>query len=140
MPPGEPSMPLDRLRDAVREARARTSDYIVADQIGMSRPWVKNFLGGTKPHPSTLRKLNLWYVRYQSEAGPEDIDVVTGEALVRIMLTRMPEADRERARADFYGWMVRTHRSVGVGEPPWVREMREREGEGEEPGEDDPNG
>jgi hypothetical protein len=139
MASGEPSVPVDRLRDAVREASARTSYNVVADQIGMSRPWVKNFLGGTKPHQSTLRKLNLWYVRYQSEAGPEEMDAVTGEALVGLILTRVPEAERERARADFYGWMVRTHRSAGVGEPPWVREVREREGQGieEDPGEED---
>lgn len=86
------------LRDAVRHAVEATSLRAVAAQIGLTHHSVRNFLNGSSPHASNVRKLREWYVREAASAPEPSTDTV--EAALSILTEATGRQARELRSED----------------------------------------
>ena len=119
-PPTRASVPVERLRDAVRRAVQQSSSHEVGRALGLSAPAVRNFVAGAEPRPATLRKLTEWYVREAAVA--HELDAETAVAALGLLLDGLPEQEREGAAVR----VLETIRSVyvdgGSAVPTWAEE------------------
>ena len=94
--------PVPTLREAVREAVARTSVRAVADEVGMSPSGLHSFLNGGRPYARTVRLLAAWFVRRHDAlgakvAGEGDRMVAATRAAVALLVAHLPPAVRASA-------------------------------------------
>lgn len=59
-----PIQSVSLLRESAARAIEETSLRAVARAIGMSPMGLQHFVNGTRPYRGTLRKINLWYLRF----------------------------------------------------------------------------
>ena len=67
MPSGDRRVPLEKLREAVREAVAKTTIRQVASDIGVEHNTIARFLRGATPYSGNRAKLEAWFTG--GEAG-----------------------------------------------------------------------
>lgn len=115
-----PILPVPVLREAVRRAVEASSARAVAEAVGLSHRGVLLFLGGSEPHAKTVRKLSEWFVRNAAEMGL--VDAETASAIVTLLVSGLPEGDREGVRADLLNLLREAHRRSGTDPPAWLAE------------------
>jgi hypothetical protein len=116
--PPELPVPLSALREAVRRAVAGSSERAVASAVGMSQRGLRLFVGGAKPHASTLRKLTLWYV---SQSAGVHLDQETAEAVLALLTGGLPEKERAGVRERVLDVLREAHRAAGTNPPEWLK-------------------
>jgi hypothetical protein len=103
------AIPLDTLRAFVLAESERSSLRDVAEQAGVGRTTLRNFIcAETTPHPRIRRLLALWYVREAGAARALD----ACEAL----LSALPVDRRTAAATDLYAFVRELHRTYGGGD------------------------
>jgi hypothetical protein len=107
------------LREAVRRAVEATSLRAVAAQIGLTHHSVRNFLNGSSPHASNVRKLREWYVREAASAPEPSAESV--EAALSILTETLPEDRRESIGRKMLEMLREEHTASGVRLPRWLR-------------------
>jgi hypothetical protein len=75
------------------------------------------FLGGSEPHAKTVRKLSEWFIRHAAEMGP--VDAETAGAVITLLVSGLPEGEREGVRADLLNLLREAHRRSGT-VPGWL--------------------
>jgi hypothetical protein len=81
-------------RQLVQKRVDGSSLRAVATEIGMSSSGLHVFLGGSRPHPATLKKISAWAAREQ--AGQLPIDSRDVEAAVALLVRFVESAPNER--------------------------------------------
>lgn len=92
----ETGVPVEVLREAARERVTSSSLRIAAAEIGMSWKGLELFVGGTRPHPATVRKLTEWYLR-RAALNEEEPTREMIAAAVAVIVRQLPLAYREGA-------------------------------------------
>jgi hypothetical protein len=87
-------IPVQRLREAAAAAVLESSRQRVAAEIGLSSRGLWKFLGGARPHPATIEKLERWFHGRGLGGAQEGITVV---AALGVLLARVRPAEREEA-------------------------------------------
>src|SRR5687767_5496836 len=75
---------VNAIREVIRNRVDATSLRAVSDEIGMSFSGLRSFLGGTRPHPATWKKIERYIV-------------ATGTASIRRQVETIPRAEVEAA-------------------------------------------
>lgn len=84
-------------RQVVQERVDTSSLRVVATEIGMSPSGLHVFLGGSRPHPATLKKISAWAAR--ERAGQRPIDSRDVDAAVALLVRYVEGAPSERQAA-----------------------------------------
>lgn len=121
-------VPIDAVRELARDHAERTSLRQLAPEIGLGHSTLHNFLSGAAPHPRVRRLLGLWYLRVTGGSA-EEFTIRPYAAAIDVLLSEVPEAVRDRARADLLGVLERGYRASGVEAPGWLAALRAREAE-----------
>jgi AcrR family transcriptional regulator len=106
------SVPVDVLREAVRERVAATSLRAVEAATGVSYTSLRWFLTGSDPYSSTLTKLASWYFR--EVAGSN-----TAEAM-STLLAALPTKTRSEAESSIRAAVMRAFEQAGCPVPNWL--------------------
>jgi transposase-like protein len=61
MPSGDRRVPLEKLREAVRAAVAKTTIRQVAGEIGVEHNTIARFLRGATPYSANRAKMETWF-------------------------------------------------------------------------------
>lgn len=122
MASADPGVPVSALRWAVTQAVARTSSHAVAREVGMSAPSLRDFIDGSEPRQSTVRKLTAWYVRTATERG-EVLDERTARAALALLVEPIPPERRADALRELVEAMERGYRMAGAPVPKWLRKL-----------------
>lgn len=116
------AVPVPVLRAAAQEAVGRTSSHAVARAVGMSAPSLRDFIKGSEPRPSTVRKLTAWYIRTAGERG-EVLSEETARAALALLVEPVAPDGREKVRRALVEAMEEGYRATGTEVPKWLREM-----------------
>ena len=112
---------LDRIRDALREAIARTTLRAVALRVGMSPTGLQEFVGSrSRPYGKTCEKVRAWFYR---EAGFSSIAPDDAAVLLRRLVGTLPPPDRGVAR--LLDCVEGAYREAGMFSPEWVTRVRQ---------------
>jgi hypothetical protein len=120
MAPPDPVLPVSVLRAAVADAVKRTSSHAVARGVGMSAPSLRDFINGSEPRQSTLRKLTAWYIRTAWERG-EVLSDETARAALALLVEHLPEEKREEAVRGMLADLWERTEAAKVRRPGWLR-------------------
>ncbi len=112
------------LLSAVRGLTEAVGYRKAAAAVGMSSGGLYQLLAGTDPHPGTIRKLTLWYVRVVAEGGAEDISADTGRAALAVLCGHLPPGRREAAEFALLDQIERTTAGARIPLPKWAAELR----------------
>ena len=121
MPPPNPHVPIEAIREAARRAVAETSLRAVARSIPMSPMGLQHFVNGTRPYRSTLRKLNAWYVNRGASRG--EFSEETARAALAILLDGIPEGQQDDARAALLERLASLHADARTELPLWLARL-----------------
>jgi predicted small secreted protein len=112
------------LRAAVVAAVGNNTLRGVARDIGLSAPAVQNFIDGAEPRrPSTLQKLEGWYVRQLALSGDE-LSIDSAKAAVFILVRDLPEEYQLSLTFELLD-LIATRYSVHLGAvPQWIEQLR----------------
>lgn len=121
----EPQISVTLLREAVREAVARTSSHTVARAVGMSAPSLRDFMRGAEPRENTIRKLSMWYIRTMANRG-EGISEDTLRAGLELLVAPLPPEHRTGVLRDLAAALKRGYRNAELPVPLWVTELLKR--------------
>lgn len=124
MAPADSTVPVSTLRAAVASAVARTSSHVVAREVGMSAPSLRDFVNGSEPRPSTVRKLMAWYVRTAADRG-DVLSEATARAALALLVEPIAPEKREGALRELVDAMERSYRAAGAPVPKWLRNRGE---------------
>jgi hypothetical protein len=119
MPQSSPAMPVDVLRDALRERVAESSLRVAGEEVGMSWKWVDKFLAGAQPQPATRRKLTEWYIRRVASRDEEPASE-TAQAALAILVRHLPPAERAEVVDKFIELLSTVIESKGYRSPEWM--------------------
>lgn len=112
---------LDRIREALREAIARSTLRAVARRVGMSPTGLQEFVaGGSRPYGKTREKVRMWFYR---EAGFSSITPDDAAGLLRRLVGTLPEPERGVAR--LLDAVESAYHESGMLSPQWVKRVRE---------------
>jgi len=108
------------LRAAVAAAVRENTLRGVARDIGLSAPAVQNFIEGAEPRrPSTVQKLEGWYVRHLA-SGKSELSSEVVRASILLLVRDLPPVDRARVVAEVLE-LVAAHHSSRLGfVPRWL--------------------
>lgn len=109
---------LQSLRSAVAEAVERSSLRRVAVAVGMSHTGLLAILEGGVPRPSTLRKLEAWYIR--QSAGTHEVDAATAASALALLLDGIPKKDLPAVRDEIRGAVREAFRVRRLEPPGWL--------------------
>lgn len=115
----ESGVPVETLREAARLRVEETSLRVAAGEIGMSHRGLEDFIGGTKPHASTAKKLSGWYLK-RAAAGELEVSSEIAEAAIRALTQHLPPASRAPARARLLAALRAESEASGTPLPRWV--------------------
>jgi hypothetical protein len=120
------SVPLEVLRELARSEAELSSIRIVAEDAGVGRSTLHNFIArGTMPHPRVRRLLALWYLRRLS--GVSEMELLRPYAsALDVLLADVPEEGRARVLATLLDGVQRECADGGEGAPQWVDALRRR--------------
>jgi len=112
---------LDRIREALREAIARTTLRAVARRVGMSPTGLQEFVaGGSRPYGKTREKVRMWFYW---EAGFSSIAPDDAAWLLRRLVGTLPEPERGVVR--LLDTVELAYHASGMFSPEWVKQVRE---------------
>ncbi len=130
MAAAEPAVPVSELRAWVAEAAARTSFNQVAKEVGLTTRTVIDFVNGSNPHASSIRRYTRWFVQYLRDHGEGDLPAHAAGAAIDLLLEHLPPRKRAAVRESLLGYLHSSAREAGVSEPGWMREIRRRDSSG----------
>jgi transcriptional regulator with XRE-family HTH domain len=122
MPPQAARVPVEAIRREAKLAEEATSLRAVARDIGVSAAGLRQFLNGRSPYPTTLVKLNAWYLRRLASA-PE-FTAAAAQAGLRVLLEAIPADEREAAAAELLEYLEGLYRGRRLRPPAWLAELR----------------
>ena len=105
-------MPVDVLREAVRERVAATSLRSVETETGVSYTSLRWLLAGSEPYSENLAKLNFWY--FSTITGGRTAGALT------TVLSALPAATRAEAAETIRAAIRRAYRDAGCSVPEWA--------------------
>lgn len=85
----------------------------------MDHRGVAKFLTGSRPRPSTRKRLEEWYARWTA-TQPTGMDPATAHAALRLLLSGIPRSDRDRASVEAITALRRIYRQYSASEPIWL--------------------
>jgi len=106
------------LRESVRSAVSASSLRAVAEQVGLTHRGLALFIEGSKPRPSTIRKLTAWYLNRPRDGeaiSPED-----AEAVLAVLLMGVPVKTLDKLMRRVVVSMRQICDEAGVAPPPWI--------------------
>jgi hypothetical protein len=112
MDSGDLSVPVDVLREAVRERVAATSLRGVEAETGVSYTSLRWFLGGSEPYSDNLAKLTSWY--FKTITGSPSAEAFS------TLLASLPAETRVEAAKTIRAAVQRAYRDAGCPVPEWV--------------------
>lgn len=119
MPPREPSVPIELLLEAARQRVAVTNLREAAAEIGMEHSGLHKLLKGTKPQPSTVRKLTSWYLR-RAASGELEVEPDVARVALAVLIQHLLPARRDAAQAQVVELLKRITASEGAPVPKWM--------------------
>ena len=111
----------DVVREFVRQESERTSQNVVAREIGVGAPTLLNFLEGATPRSRVGRKLRVWYARvavrnrYLHPALAEDV--------VSLLCSGLTDGNRARFLRAVVERLTALHREQRTPPPEWLRHV-----------------
>jgi hypothetical protein len=117
----ESGVPVETLREAARIRVEETSLRVAASEIGMSHRGLEDFIGGTKPHASTAKKLTEWYLK-SAAAGEFNVSTEIAQAALAVLTRYLPPERRAQAQARVVGTLGELAVEVGVPLPTWFED------------------
>jgi hypothetical protein len=117
---------VDVLRESVRRAVAASSLRAVAEQVGLTHRGLALFIEGSKPRPSTVRKLTAWSLG--RPRGAEAVSREDAEAVLAILLAGVPPERMDAAVRRVVTGMRRVCVDAGVPPPAWIDASLARRG------------
>jgi hypothetical protein len=112
------------LRESVRGAVSASSLRAVAEQVGLTHRGLALFIEGSKPRPSTIRKLAAWYLNRPRDG--EAISPDDAEAVLAVLLTGVPAETLGDTMRRVVVSMRRICDDAGVAPPSWIDAMLAR--------------
>ena|ERR1044072_1142592 len=112
MDSGGVAVPVNVLRETVRERVAATSLRSVEAETGVSYTSLRWFLAGSEPYSENLAKLTSWYFSTITSGA-------TAEALSTI-LAALPAVTRAETAEVIRAAIRRAYRDAGCSIPDWV--------------------
>ena len=108
-----------QLRDAVAAAVEGSSLRGVARDVGLSPTGLGKFLAGSRPYPSTRRKLQRWMAAHR-------VDLRGGQAMhvLRVLLQDLPPAAQPAAEDRMLAALEAVYAASLAGLPEWLRTLR----------------
>jgi hypothetical protein len=122
VPPLNPHVPIEAIREAARRAVAETSLRAVARSIPMSPMGLQHFVNGTQPYRSTLRKLTAWYVNRGASRG--EFSEQTARAALAILLDGIPDPQQGEVRAALLEQLAAHYQRARTDLPAWLERLR----------------
>lgn len=119
MPSRSGAIPVEVLREALRQRVEETSLRVAADEVGMSFKGVGKFLAGTDPYSATIRKLTDWYLRRTVSQG-EAPTLKTVQAALAVLVQHLPPAVQEDAIRRMLAALRAVGEERGVEGPGWI--------------------
>lgn len=118
------SVPVEVLREFVRDQSELSSVRQVAAEIGLGRTTLHSFLAGeTTPHPRVRRLIALWYLQKVQETG--ELEAVRPyAAALEILLSHIPPERRRAAEQEVLDALAQTHAQSNTTPPRWLELLR----------------
>ncbi|HET6765499.1 MAG TPA: hypothetical protein VFH27_17555 [Longimicrobiaceae bacterium] len=112
-----------QLRAAVEAGVERSSLRAVARQVGLSPTGLGKFLAGSRPYPSTRRKLERWAASLGAAVGG---GLGGGRAMhvLRVLLQDLPPAAQAAAEERMLAALEAVYAAGAGGAPEWLRSLR----------------
>lgn len=120
MPSPEPVVPIEQLRAAAQERVAETTLRTAAAEIGMEHSGLNKLLQGTRPRPSTVRKLTTWYLR-RAAAGELDLPPEIAAAVTVLLVKHLPEREQVDTAEQILAVIRKQTVAAGLPLPDWLR-------------------
>ncbi len=120
----ESGVPVEMLREAARVRAEETSLRTAAAEIGMSHRGLEDFLGGTRPHTSTAKKLTEWYLK-RAAAGELDVLPEIAEAALAVLTRHLPPEGRANAKARILAALCAATDLSSSAPPRWLNARTE---------------
>ena len=114
-------VPLNILRNALRQRVAETSLRATATEVGLSWKGIGNIINGTDPQPRTIRKLTDWYVR--RGALSEEPSAETVQAALAVLTRGLPLGVQAKAVTMVIEGLHSTLDEDGLPVPEWLRRL-----------------
>jgi len=114
-------VPVEELRNAVRERVAEKSIRVVAQETGMSPTGLWRFIGGTSPYLKTQRRLQAWYVMDRAERSELEVTGPLAAAALDILTRHLPAEMRMERAAQLLSLLEEQGKPV----PAWLARLRE---------------
>jgi hypothetical protein len=113
------TVPVQAIREFARDRAELSSVRQVADEIGLGRTTLHNFISAdTMPHPRVRRLLALWYLREkEKEAASEEKTYATA---FEILVNTVPPESRDEWRVALATKLAELHAVPGAEIPPWL--------------------
>jgi hypothetical protein len=113
------AVPLQTLREFARDRAELSSLREVAEEIGVGRTTLHNFVSAdTTPHPRIRRLLALWYLREkEKEAASEE---QTYAAAFEILVNSVPPELRDKLRASLATKLAELYTGQAADRPAWL--------------------
>jgi uncharacterized Zn finger protein len=113
------TVPVQAMRELARDRAELTSVRQVADEIGLGRTTLHNFISAdTMPHPRVRRLLALWYLREkEKESASEE---KTYAAAFEILVNSVPPESRDEWRVALATKLAELHAAPGAELPAWL--------------------
>lgn len=113
------TVPVHVMREFARDRAELSSVRQVAEEIGLGRTTLHNFISAdTMPHPRVRRLLALWYLREkEKEAASEEQTYATA---FEILVNTVPLESRHEWRMALATKLAELHAEPGAELPAWL--------------------
>jgi hypothetical protein len=118
------AVPVERLRDALRQRTRETSLRAVGREVGHSWKGIEKILEGNDPHPSTLRKLTDWYLRH-FVSQEEQPATETARAALAVLVYHLPVGQRQAAAMRLLDTLQAYCEETKSPPPVWIDAVQE---------------
>ena len=112
-----------QLRAAVEAGVERSSLRAVAREVGLSPTGLGKFLAGSRPYPSTRRKLERWAAS-PGAAGGAGLGGGRAMHVLRGLLQDLPPAAQAAAEERMLAALEAVYAAGAGGAPEWLRTLR----------------
>jgi hypothetical protein len=113
------AVPVQTLREFARDRAELSSVREVAEEIGLGRTTLHNFISaGTTPHPRIRRLLSLWYLREKEKEAASEAR--TYAVAFEILVTSVPPESRDEWRVALATKLAELHAGSDAELPAWL--------------------